>query len=50
MEVSIQLHVPAVLPPGKESNWIGFWVGPKTGLDAVQKRKILHLLGIVNLK
>jgi hypothetical protein len=26
------------------THWIGFWVGPKTGLDAVQ------LPGIVNLK
>jgi hypothetical protein len=44
MEVSGQLHAPAVLPPGKEppdTNWIGGWVGPRTVLEAVVKRKIL---------
>jgi hypothetical protein len=26
--------------------WIGGWVGPKTGLDYVEKRKLLTLLGL----
>jgi hypothetical protein len=35
---------PATLPPGKAkspwyTHWIGGWVGPKAGLDAVVKRK-----------
>jgi hypothetical protein len=45
MEVSGQLHVPAALPPGEKApgtHWIGGWVGPSVGLDAVEKRKILH--------
>jgi hypothetical protein len=44
MEVIGQLHVPAALPPGKEppvTHWTGGWVGPRAGLDAVVKRKIL---------
>jgi hypothetical protein len=24
------------------THWIGGWVGPRAGLDAVEKRKILH--------
>jgi hypothetical protein len=24
------------------SHWIGGWVGPRTGLDDVEKRKIFH--------
>jgi hypothetical protein len=39
MEVSGQLHSPAALTPGKEprgAHWIGGWVGPRTGLDAVE--------------
>jgi hypothetical protein len=27
------------------TNWIGGWVGPRAGLDAVHKRKILPMLG-----
>jgi hypothetical protein len=42
MEVSGQLHVPAASPQGKSPwyHWIGGWVGPRTSLDAVVKRKI----------
>jgi hypothetical protein len=43
MEVSGQLHAPAASPPGKTAtgtHWIGGWVGPRTVLDAVLKRKI----------
>jgi hypothetical protein len=42
--VSGQLQVPAALSPGKETpstHCIEGWVGPKTGLDAKEKRKIL---------
>jgi hypothetical protein len=46
MEVSGQIHAPAVLPPpptrerAPGTNWIGGWVGPRANLDAVVKRKI----------
>jgi hypothetical protein len=42
MDVSSQLHAPAALPSGKNpgTHWIGGWVGPRAGLDAVVKRKI----------
>jgi hypothetical protein len=35
-------------PPGKESRdtWIGGYVGPKAGLDEVEKRKFLTLSGL----
>jgi hypothetical protein len=45
MEVSGQLHAPGALPPGERapgSHWIGGWIGPRAGLDAVEKRKSLH--------
>jgi hypothetical protein len=48
MEVSSQLHAPAALSQGKEPRFpleIN-WVGPRTGLDAVEKRKKLALPGI----
>jgi hypothetical protein len=28
------------------THWIGGWVGPRAGLDAMEKRNILHLPGI----
>jgi hypothetical protein len=37
------------LPPQKElpgTHWIGAWVGLRTGLDVVDKRNMLPLLGI----
>jgi hypothetical protein len=42
--VSGQLQSPAVLtprkaPPPPSTQWIGCWVGPRAGLDAVAKRK-----------
>jgi hypothetical protein len=37
-----QLHAPAALPPGR----IGDRVGPRAGLDAVEKQKIFPLPGI----
>jgi hypothetical protein len=43
MEVSGQLHASAALPPREiapGTHWIGGWVGPRAGLDAVVKRKI----------
>jgi hypothetical protein len=36
---------PCCLTPEERApgtHWIGGWVGPRAGLDAVQKRKILH--------
>jgi hypothetical protein len=38
MGVSGQLHSMAALAPG--THWIGGWVGPRVGLNAVEKRKI----------
>jgi hypothetical protein len=40
MEVSGQLHAPRERAPG--THWIGGWVGPSVGLDAVDKIKFLH--------
>jgi hypothetical protein len=43
MEMSDQLHGPTALPPEKKDtgiHWIGGWVGPRVGLDAMAKRKI----------
>jgi hypothetical protein len=28
------------------AHWVGGWVGPRTGLDEVEKRKILSLRGL----
>jgi hypothetical protein len=38
--VSGQLHAPAALLPGKTpgTHWIGGWVGPRAGLDAVVRK------------
>jgi hypothetical protein len=46
--MSGQLHAPAALIPGKNprTHWIGGWVGPRDGLDDVEKRKFLTLLGL----
>jgi len=38
MEVSGQLHAPATSHPGERypgTHWLGGWVGPRTGLEAV---------------
>jgi hypothetical protein len=48
-EVSGQLHAPTALPRVKGTtgervpgtHWLGGWVGPRAGLDDVEKRKIL---------
>jgi hypothetical protein len=37
--VSGQLHAPTALP--RNTHWIGGWLGPRVGLDAVDKRKIV---------
>jgi hypothetical protein len=42
MEVNGQLHTPAALPSGERTPgtlYIGGWMGPSAGLDAVAKRK-----------
>jgi hypothetical protein len=43
MEVSGQLHAPAALPKERApfAHCIGGWVGPRAGLDAVEKKKYL---------
>jgi hypothetical protein len=43
MEVNGQLHIPHAYLQGKvpDINWIGGWMGPRAGLDAVEKRKSL---------
>jgi hypothetical protein len=49
MEVSGHLHDPVVLSPEKlppDTHWIGGWMCPTAGLDAVKKRKFLLLQGI----
>jgi hypothetical protein len=40
--VSGQLHVPAALPPERDTPYplIGGWVGPRTGLDTGEMREI----------
>jgi hypothetical protein len=43
IEVSDQLHVPTALPPGAKHPWSGDWVGPKVGLDELEKQKIFCL-------
>jgi hypothetical protein len=43
MEVSGQRHASAGFPLGKNSpgtNCIGGWVGPRAGLNVMEKRKI----------
>jgi hypothetical protein len=43
------LHAPAALTPrGKSPStyWAGGWVGPKAGLEGVNKRKFLILPGL----
>jgi hypothetical protein len=43
MEVSGQFYAPATLLPREGApgtHWIGGWVDPRAGLDAVAKRKI----------
>jgi hypothetical protein len=45
--VSGQLDAPTALPSGKEpTHWIGGWVGPRAGLDDVEKIKFLTLPGL----
>jgi hypothetical protein len=47
--MSGELHVPTALPPGKEppgTHWIGGWVGPRAGLDDVEKKIFLTLSGL----
>jgi hypothetical protein len=49
MGVSGQRHAPAALYPRERTpgtHWIGGWMGPRAGLDAGARRKILCLSGI----
>jgi hypothetical protein len=46
--MSGQLHAPAALPPGERAtgtSWIGGWVGPRAGLDDMEKWKFFTLPG-----
>jgi hypothetical protein len=46
MEMSGQLHSPAVLTPGGRApgtNWRGGWVGPRSGPDTGEEKNILSL-------
>jgi hypothetical protein len=45
MEVSDQLQAPAALPPGKAAP-IPIGVGPRAGLDKMEKGKFLPLPGL----
>jgi hypothetical protein len=48
MVMSGQFHDPAALAPWEiahGTHWIGRWVGPRAGLDVVEKRNILLLPG-----
>jgi hypothetical protein len=41
--------LPSRFTPGERApgtHWIGDWVGPRTGLDDVERRKILPLPGL----
>jgi len=45
MEVIGQLHAPADLPPRERApgnHWIGDWMDPRTGLNAVVRKKKIH--------
>jgi hypothetical protein len=49
MEVSGQLHTLAALTPRErvpDTHWIEGWMSPRISLDAIDKRKILPLIGI----
>ena len=45
MGISGQNHVPAALPPWKNTDidWIGFWVGPGVSLDVLEEETLLPL-------
>jgi hypothetical protein len=53
MQVSCQLHAQAALPPGKEPSfvtiWIGGWVDPRAGVEAMEKIKVHAPAGDGNL-
>jgi hypothetical protein len=42
--VSGQFHAPAALTPGNGTHWKGGWVGPRPGLDDVERKKFLTVL------
>jgi hypothetical protein len=47
--VSGPRHATVVLPPGQivpGTHWIGVWVGPRAGLNIMQKLKFLSLPGL----
>jgi len=50
MEVSVKLHAPASLPQAKNTLWIGVWVGPRAGLEAVEKRTNSHTIPALSVR
>jgi hypothetical protein len=43
----VQLHAPAALPSEKNgTKWIGGWVGPRVGVEDLEKREFLTLPGL----
>jgi hypothetical protein len=49
LEVSGQIHAAAAIPPGERvpsTHWIGGWVGPRAGLDYMEKWKFLPPPGL----
>jgi hypothetical protein len=48
MQVSSQFHASAALPqwqnPG--THWVGDWLGPRVGMDILERKKFLFLTGI----
>jgi len=45
MDVSGQLHAPPPLPPEEiapGTHWLGVWVSPRAGLDAVARKNKSH--------
>jgi hypothetical protein len=48
MEMNVQFQARQLYPReiARGTHWIGGWVDPRAGLDAMEKRKILPLPGI----
>jgi hypothetical protein len=46
MEVNDHIHDPAALSTSALYHWIGGRVGPRAGINTVERRKILYLTGI----
>jgi hypothetical protein len=44
MEVNVELQAQAPVSPGKNpgTRWVGDWLGPRAGLNVLEKRKISY--------